>query len=367
MEVKDYQELVTEMKDNMISHATEISDFNEGSNIMTIFESVANVIEEAYVDTRVGFLNNIKQIAMSIFNFKAKNGNKATANVQFSVAEPKDYDVTIPVNTIVSDGSHNFVTTSISTIEAGEINSNLTSVIAEEIGIDYNIPENTITSIVSTVSRDVVAVTNPSMATGGVDNETETETLGRFKTYINGLQGSNYYGLKAGVLALDDVRSVGIVEHFPPKVSDSVYNATVYVDDGSGAMTDELKSKVSTIINGDGTSTNPGLRAAGINIDVQPANQVIVNIRGKCSVFRTEESIAQEALKKAFTEFINNLEIDDDVLISDLILKARNIAYVKDIYDVEIGTGSYSSQNIPINQNQIARIGTIEITVEQVN
>jgi hypothetical protein len=66
--------------------------------------------------------------------------------------------------------------------------------------------------------------------------------LRRFKYYINGLQGSNRYGIMAGVLGVEGVRSVSIDEHFPPK--SNIYNFTVYVDDGTGSLTENLKNTV---------------------------------------------------------------------------------------------------------------------------
>lgn len=371
MEAKDYNTLITDMKNAMIANQSKVTDFNSGSVIMTLFESIANIVEQAYIDTRNGYSNNLKQIATSIFNFKKKEGQKSFVNVTFTRNEAKSTSVNIPSNTTVSDGVHNFITTATAVIAANKTISNEVSASAEKIGEEYNIASNSINKIVSTVSGEIVSVQNNARATGGLNTESESAMLARFKTYINGLQGTNYYGLKAGVLALSDkdysVRSVGIEEHFPPIISDTdnAYNATIYIDDGTGAMTDTLKNKISDLINGDGTSEKPGLRATGINIRILSANQIFVNISVSVKIYRTEDAVARAEITESLTNFINNLSIGENVVLSDLVMNLRQIVYVKDVQGLKIGTNQLGPDNIIISQNQIARMGTLTLTFIQ--
>lgn len=371
METKNFETLLSEMKNYMIANQSKVTDFNRGSVIMTMFEAIANIVEQAYIDTRNGYTNNLKQLATLIFNFKKKEGQKASVSVYFTRNEAKKTAINIPANTKISDGTHNFITTSTAVIKADEVNSNVVSATAEKIGEEYNVALGSINTIVSTVSGEVVAVTNSARASGGSNTESETEMLGRFKTYINGLQGTNYYGLKAGVLSLStenfSVRSVGIEEHFPPITddSDNAYNVTIYVDDGTGAMTDELKNKISDIVNGDGTSENPGLRAAGINVRILPANQVLVNISVSVKIYRTENALAQKEITETLTNFINGLEIGENVIISDLVMNLRQISYVTDVQQLKIGTRTLGTENIILGQNQIARMGEVSLTFIQ--
>ena len=111
---------------------------------------------------------------------------------------------------------------------SNEINSNEIPVQATEIGIPYNVAANTITSLDSLLPADIVSVNNPNKCTGGTNTETETELLARFKQYINGLQGTNTYGLKSKVLGLPGVRSVSVDEHFP--MLDNFYNSSDFIN-----------------------------------------------------------------------------------------------------------------------------------------
>lgn len=371
METKDFDTLLTEMKNCAIANQTKLTDFNRGSVVMTLFEAVANIIEQAYIDTRNGYTNNLKQIATSIFNFKKKDGQKAGVSVYFSRSARKQVSISIPSNTIVSDGTHRFITTSAAVIEAGELDSSVVQATAEKIGEAWNIASGSVNTIESTVSGDVVAVTNGTRAVGGADGETESAMLARFKNYINGLQGTNYYGLKAGVLALSDedysVRSVGIEEHFPPVVddSDNAYNATLYVDDGTGAMTDSLKNKILDIVNGDGTEEHPGLRAAGIKVRILPANRVSVNISVSVQLYRVDNATAKSEITETLTNFINGLEIGENVVLSDLVMSLRQISYITDVQALKIGTKTLGTENISIGQDQIARMGYLTLTFIQ--
>ena len=92
METNDYKTLLNVLKTRFIANLQgtqqEVTDLNEGSNVMTIFESIASILEQAYIDTRLGFQSNLNAIATSIFEFSKKEGQAATVNVVFSRAVP---------------------------------------------------------------------------------------------------------------------------------------------------------------------------------------------------------------------------------------------------------------------------------------
>lgn len=364
METNDYRTLVTTMKNTFISNMTgqgqKVTDMNEGSIIMTMFEAVGNILEQAYINTRLGFQNNLNSIATSVFDFKKKEGQAATVEVKFSRAVALNTPVTIPSGTIVSDGSHNFVTSMVATIPADEIESNLVPAQANSIGSEYNVSAGTVNIIVSSVSSQVIAVNNPNKSSGGADGESSVEMLARFKKYINGLQGTNKYGLEAGLLENGKVRSVSIVEH--PDSPNGIH-ATVYVDDGTGSLTDELKQELVDLVNGDGTSIKPGLRATGVNIDIQPCTQVPISITARITLYRVEESVADAALKDTLDKTINGLKVNEDVLFADVMTALKQTgSYVKNIKNLALN--GVENSDVSISSNQIARLGNIQFTYD---
>ena len=180
MNTKSYSTLLDEMKNSAIAGGSGITDFNEGSNIMTIFEAVARPIEQAYIDVRNGYSNNIRAIPYSVFDFKQKEGQKASVNVEFTRNAALQSVSIIASGTRVSNGEKVFTTTQVARIESGKTVSNSVPAIAENVGLDYNVAADTVTTIESSLSSEIVGVNNPYKATGGTDAETQTQMLRRF-------------------------------------------------------------------------------------------------------------------------------------------------------------------------------------------
>lgn len=358
MDSKNYDTLLTEMKESAIAAGSGITDFNSGSNIMTIFEAVGRPIEQAYIDTRNGYTNNLRAIPYSVFDFKQKPGQRATVDVKFTRNAALSTVSTIPSGTRVSNGNLVFTTTANAVIGVGETISNEVGAIAENVGLEYNVKENTITIIESNLSAEIVSVTNPKQAVGGTDAETQTQMLKRFKYFINGLQGSNRYGIMAGVLGVEGVRSVSIDEHFPPK--SDIYNFTVYVDDGTGSLSQDLKNTVTDLINGNDTEENPGLRAAGTNVEVSAATIVSINIELTATIYRVEEARVQNDITVKLQEYINGLGIHENVVLSSIIVLLKQIPGITDISGLTVNG---STDNIVIGVNQIARFGSVDIEI----
>lgn len=362
MNTQSFSQIYEKMKNHMIANQEQLTDFNEGSMISTMFESIARIGERLYIDTRNGYSNNLKAIPYSIFNFKRKEGAKAAAIVKFKRSVAIGTKTIIPIGTQVSNGTYFFSTTTVGYINANEIESNSVSVVAEKVGIAYNVTANSINTIESAVSSDIVSVNNETRANGGTDTETDLQMLSRFKTYINGLQGGNEYGFKTSVLSIEGVRSVSIVEHFPPLYN--VYNATVYVDDGTGNLTNDLKLKIEDIINGNDTQVNPGCRSTGIQVLVMSAIPINIKINVEVKVYRTDEETADFDVKESLVDEINSLSIGENVIISSLILKLRRISYVRDVPYLAIVDGEGTkTTNLNLNEDQIARITADDITV----
>lgn len=362
METNDFKSLLASMKNLFISNMTrqdqKVTDLNEGSIIMTEFESVANILEQAYIDTRVGFQTNLNSIATSLFDFKRKEGQAATVQVKFSRAVAVNTPVTIIAGTIVSDGTHNFTTSQTATIPANALESNLVNAQAESIGTAYNVQAETINEIVSVVSSEVIGVVNPLAAKGGADQETEADMLARFKVFVNGLQGTNKYGLEAGLLSNPKIRSVSVVEH--PEALQG-YHATVYIDDGTGNMSPELKEEIETMINGDGTSVTPGLRATGINMDVQSCTPVPVSVSARITLYRVEDAYAAAALQDTLEQAINGLKVGEDVIFADIMTALKQTgSFIQNVKNLALN--AQENVDITISANQIARLGTVSFT-----
>lgn len=363
METKTYDELYEQMQAQIVSSTDKVSDFTQGSIMRSFLESVARIASRIYTDTKIGYDNNLKAIPYAIFNFSKKNGTKASGEVVFSSSVTLEDVTIIPIGTEVTSGTYTYKTTTIGRIEAGELSSNTVSIIAEDVGVKYNAVPGSITTIKTVLPNNVVSVTNEAKIEGGTDEETDSELISRFRTYINGLQGANSYGVKSAVLSLDGVRSCSIEEHTPPK--EDIYNFTVWIDDGTGGMSDDLKESVEDVINGDGTEANPGKRPAGTSFDVLPAESVNIILKITGTVSHVEVGIAKSAISTTLEKYINSLTIGQSVLVANLVVALKRLSYIKSL-TIETQANDGKGGDYDLSVQQIARFSSAEIDITSI-
>jgi len=361
MEIKTFDEIYSDMLNYIISHQDKLTDFNDGGVIASQTEAWSRELAELYIRTRVGFSTFLRSLPSSVFGFNMKTGARASATVKFRRGRPFSYDSPIAENTIVAAGSLIFTTVSPGVVLSGETMSSEISVIAETVGEKYNVGSGAINRLVTTLSSDIVGVSNDQPATGGVSVESWQDFVARFADYIVGLQRTNNAGFRSGLTRGYAVRSYERVEHFPPL--DNIWNMTVYLEDGSGDMPESGFELAKAIIDGDGTPTNGGYRAPGINVRYLPPEKIFVVPTIK--VVTTEdvtneidESEVRDEVARRTKEYINGLKIGETYIRSDNIVVLKRIIYLK---DVEI---LLPIANIEIARNQIARYGGCEVFVE---
>lgn len=356
MVVESFEDIYTRLVNTINANTGKVTDFNKGSVIRSLLEAIANVGHKFYIDTKLGYDNNLKAIPYSIFGFSRKEGQKAVGEVVFNSEKPLSVDTVIPKDTIVRSGNLSFITTEKGVIPKNTTISNKVGIQAAEAGVKYNVDVNAINTINSVVPNNVIGVTNENRTYNGTDLETDSSLQKRFRIYINGLQGGNVYGIQSAVLSLPNVRSCSVEEHIPLK--DNVYSFTLWIDDGKGNMSDSLKEEVISIINGDGSQGNPGKRVAGVNFDVSAALSVNIDLIVNVSVERVENELAKSEIKQALENYINSLLIGEDVLISNLIVAIKRLSYVK---SADIITNADNRRDFLLDINQIARAGTITV------
>lgn len=356
--IRRYEEIMAGAIANMIAKQDKITDFNEGSIIHTILDTVARIAERAYVAIRQGYNEMLAILPYSPFKFTKKEGFYASGTVVFGRASALGSQSIIPKGTVVSGGGFTFTTTEAGIIAADSLNSEPVTVVADGAGSDYNIAAGVISAIDNIVPADVVSVTNSSAFTGGTDEETDTEFEERFRTYINGLSGTNAYAIKSAALSVNAVRSVSIQNHKPPLKN--IYNMSVYVDDGSGGASAETLDAVKLAIEGDNTEENPGHLAPGVNIRVITPTAVPVNVKMTVKIISTDTNEARTEIQNVVTAYVNSLTIGESCIISSIITKVMALNFVKDV------AVTSPASNVEPAINQIARIGTVSITLTEV-
>jgi uncharacterized phage protein gp47/JayE len=359
MQAKSFNEIMATMRSYVISHQNKLTDFNDGAVLESQLEATARELALLYIRCRVGFSSYLRALPYSIFNFRKKEGLKASVNLVFSRSKVFSYETAIPAGTTVSAGGLKFLTSAPGAVPSGSMASAPIPAIAEDVGEKYNVATGTIATVVSTLPADIVSVNNAAAATGGIDGEDWGAYINRFADYILGLSRTNGYGFKSGLTGDHLVRSLQIDEHFPPL--NGIWNMTVYLEDGSGGMTGDALAEAKKRIDGDQTIGNGGCRAPGINIRYLTPEIVPVSLRVQVTaemdvVKNIDESVVIYEVTEAVKKFVNGLLIGESVLISDVIVMLKGISYID---DVKIP----NQENIIITTRQIARFENCEVTV----
>lgn len=357
--IRRYDEIMQMACANMIAKQDKITDFNEGSVIHTILDTVSRIAERAYVAIRQGYNEQLAMLPYSPFGMEKKEGMYASGTVIFSRERALGSQTIIPKGTRVSDGERYFVTTEAGIIAAGAMDSDSIAVTAEGVGSDHNLATGAINAIESIVSADVVSVTNLYAFTGGTDEETDAEFEARFTNYINGLSGTNSYAIKNAALSVNEVRSVSVQNHKPPYKN--IYNMSIFVDDGSGGAASDTLEAVKLAVEGDDTSENPGHLAPGVNIRVLAPTAVPVNVAASVSIYSTDLDEAKSEIESVISAYVNSLTIGKPCIVSELITKIMALNYVKDV------SISSPASNVEPSISQIARIGTISLALSEVD
>lgn len=353
--VKRFGQILADMIAWIVSHSSQISDVTPGSVIRSFCEATALSIEELSVGVYLGFRRYLDNIQSSVFDFERKAGVKASTNVVFSRAGTSG-TVTIPEGTRLKTASGlRFILSNDAQITNGNSSSNPSEVVAEEVGVTYNVGAGTITVIEDPVAG-VDSVTNANPAVSGVDQETDAAYKERFQDYIEGLGRSNPAGLRAGALSVGGITSVTVVELFPPVAN---VNVEVYVDDGSaGGVSTAKVAEVQAVIDGDGTEENPGYRAAGINVLAKKPGVVTQNVVLTAYVVSGVDLTQVDTdIKAAITQYINTLQVGADIIHAELV---GAVMGVYGVWDCTVGT---PSGNVAVSGTQVGRVGTIAVTM----
>jgi uncharacterized phage protein gp47/JayE len=353
--LKKYTDIYNDCKNYIIANQDRVTDFNDGSTISTEIEAFCREMAAMYSQARSGFSAVLAKIAYSAFKFSKQTATYASGAVAFTRADTTKATTVSSGTQVSTAGGVVFETIADVTVAIGTATVSV-AVEAVDCGTSGNVAAATITTIVSAIAMD--SVTNQSAISGGLDAETDAQYQARFLAYINGLGLSNKYGIIAGALTNSSLRSASIVECFPP--SNGLYNLILYIDDGNGNASATTIAAVKSLIDGDGTKTNPGYRAAGINVKYAAPTAILINVTMTIIIsYAIDSTLAKSDLVTAITTFINALTIGETMVIKQLEKTLFAYGWVLDV------ATTLPSANTLISDSEIARIGTIALTVTQ--
>lgn len=367
--IRSFDQIMADMTAYILANAPQITDLTPGSILRSFCEASAMSIEELYVSVYLGFTRALQTVAPNIFNFPMQTGTYASATVVFLASPAPSSAITIPIGTQVQTSAGLvYTTTSQGTIASSETVSNLVGVTANVVGAVYNVASGAINTMltnvngVSGVSNNATDYSGTTPAVGGTDAESEQSYQARFQSYIQGLAGSNLAGITTAALSVSGITSCSIVEEFPPITVGGIpnVNAAVYVDNGSPTGTPaSLVAQVQSVINGNGTSSSPGYRSAGVNVVAfAPA---VVDQNFTLTITTTNDNVNTTTLQNdviaAITNYVNTLGVGDTIIFAEVI------ASVMSVFGVANVAFSEPTGDVTIPASEVGRTGTISVSV----
>ena len=230
---------------------SQITDFNEGSEIRNILESIAcdvyhleannqNTLKAVFLSTSYG---RYLDLFGEELNRQRDYGSVSTGNVEFTIPEEATQEVTIPDGTILldSDTGIEFSTSGDAVISIGET-SVTCLVVSVVIGTNTNSKADKITVFRDNPPMSSLTVTNPEKMTGGRNAELDDEYRERLlKIRAEDNFGSIQYYINLGE-SVDGVHDVILTDS-------EDYTGKIIVNGDTKPLPEDVLANVASVYN----------------------------------------------------------------------------------------------------------------------
>ena len=345
---------------------TNITDFNEGSEIRNLLESFAvdiyylmemenDILKNCFVDTATGAW--LDKIGLHPFvNLPRNNGSVAMGEVTFSIPATVTSVVNVPQNTVLycDENKLYYITESEANIEVGETSVTVPASCVTT-GTDGNCQSNTITVIDdSYFTNNNVSVNNASAFVDGTDYEEDEDYRSRLLSYIR----------------QDDFGSIGYYQRLcesVPGVHDVAftsvtgYTRKVLVNGSVKPTPDAVLLDVLTAL------SDSGNVVVGHSFIVDKPSYVTVPLDVSVSVnVEMDEDIIKNILKDLFDGgesvrgfYFDGLKISEGVSESTLY---GVFDVIDNVMSVSIESGGSPVTDIDCPVNNVLKLGTVTVT-----
>ena len=345
--------------------ATSITDFNEGSEIRNLLESIAvdvyHLEKDNYENSRIAFIQYAYGQWLDLhgeeWECKRDLGSNSWGELEFTLPKSIGSNVRIPAGTVVVSNVHGgqYVTTVDADIIAGQtkITAPARSIV---IGKKMNADKNTITIWLNGPPYNSLTVTNPERFAGGRDWETDDEYRERL--------------LK--VNRQDSFGSISYYESLGAKI-EGIHDVKL-VEDTSKEYTKKI------LINGDEKPTPEDIMLKALNVFTDQANlvtghkfsvmkPVYVTVNLEIDVY--VKSNLENNLVKSQLEYLfdggyadysyNGLNIGDDMSKLRIITAIEQIEGVEQVSSIMKITddGSVNFNTLETMDDEVLKVGNV--------
>jgi len=288
----------------------------------------------------------------------------------FDIMLATDTAISVTAGFSVTINELQVITTANATIAAGDSGVQIAAEV-QTAGEDGNLIANAIDTAsglgtIDSVIDGIEYVINDSAFSGGTEQETAIERQVRFSENVNNLNAGTEYGIITELKKISGVRSVGLRENYPFKGTN-----TIYVDDGTGAISTTLEAAIELRLYGDVTDrlNYPGKNTAGISYTIEAPTTTSVDVTialQKLSTVDVDNSTITTLVQSAIEQYINTRKLGETVIVSEISRIARDASSA--VYDLTI---SAPSTNVEIGAGGFAKTGagssgTVTVTLTEI-
>lgn len=280
-----------------------LTDYNQGSQIRTLAESVGAVAEQQGNWTQTIAFQALVYSAMSAFGITPNTAVPASGTVTFATAAavsgapPATQNINIPAGTLVQTGGGvQFQTASTVTLVSGSasVDAAVTAVVSGLIG---NVPIGAVNLIVSALIYPLF-VSNAAGTAGGIDAEPASQTLSRFAAKVASIGLASPVAIAnaaVGVSASGTGETVLYSTCYEPFLAagsgagSGTAGWELFIDNGAGTASSGLISAVNDVLNGVAGSNPVGYRDAGVPYQILAVTPTVavVGVSGVVSSLAT--------------------------------------------------------------------------------
>ena len=347
---------------------TKVTDFNEGSEIRNLLESIAvdlyALMEDNYEASKIAFISSAYGEWLDLhgenplINLPRDTGSEAVGLVTFSIPDVRTVDIIIPEETILicEDNDLEYVTDSEAVIVAGDTSVDVYCTCLT-VGEDGNCPANTITTIDDENVDFSVEVTNPEAFTEGTDYEEDDEYQERLLSAIRiDNFGSIGYYQELGE-NIDGVHDILLID-------DETYTRKILVNGDVKPVSEEVLMNVLREF------TRPENIVLGHSFIVDSPEYIVLNLQLDLIVeYEFENDLIVNRLHSFFDGGITSDGYDfSGCFIGEKINETHLYSSLESLDGIirasaRILDNNSSLSTITVNNNQVIKLG--EVTINQ--
>lgn len=346
LKIKNLNEILNSLITWVTSKSDKITDFNAGSAISTLLESISLQLEEYYFDMRNAVLYAIENAVFYAFGFEKTQSEYAKGEVTLTFKQPLPAPMVIPKGTVFSTGLESSRVVYYKSLEsvvapAGALTAKV-PIQCTEAGEIGNVADNKVTICITT-NPFILSCTNEVAISSGKEQETDSELKNRFTAYIHTLSKATAEAIAYGAKSVAGVAGVYVDDNYIGMVK-------VYVHDSNGDLPEALKQAVLTeLVN---------WRAAGIEVEVMPV------------VKKYEDMIITLVIADDYPLEVAATDTEDKIKAYLQALTVHKDFYVSEIVAMIMAQKEYGIINVDIQKgsdmttldNEIVKAGKIEVS-----